>query len=471
MVSRVTWGSRRDHFFPESSSRGRRRTTTTVIARAKAVSSKELRALDAQNVQFVERMKPGDLKLAQAFYRRTGALFLAKAPLPVLKCTEDEEIARLFFPALLALVLEPVQALIDTSIVGRLGPSELGAVGLGTVVFQFALGTLGVFIFGTTPLVADHASSKNIEMASKVTSKGARVALLFGMVMQAVLMMASPHVMGAVSSDAHIASLASGYLEARCWGIPAALIMMVGIGAARGHKDMVSPFVGSALYGLFLGLFDVLFVYGLDMGVEGAGYAASISQWIGACTVLYMLHRKGQLMLEDLVDVPTVSDAMPYVKMAPSLALGQAAVFMPMLASSSIATSLGPNNLAAHTVLRQISSFWLQLFMAYNATAHSMVASSLSKRTAQGMGTAAEIMERICHLAVLTSIPLGIGLYALEGQIPFIFTDSLTVNKDVVGVLPLLLILMVCHHDSLLLHIGCTHPYHSISLLLTCVAS
>lgn len=54
----------------------------------------------------------------------------------------DREIWVLFFPALIALVLEPVQQLADTVIIGRLGVEQLGAAGLGTVLFQFSLGFL-----------------------------------------------------------------------------------------------------------------------------------------------------------------------------------------------------------------------------------------------------------------------------------------------------------------------------------------
>lgn len=43
----------------------------------------------------------------------------------------DREIWALFVPALFALVLEPVQAMADTAIIGQLGVEQLGAAGLG----------------------------------------------------------------------------------------------------------------------------------------------------------------------------------------------------------------------------------------------------------------------------------------------------------------------------------------------------
>jgi putative MATE family efflux protein len=245
-----------------------------------------------------------------------------------------------------------------------------------------------------------------------------------------------------LSSDGTISHLADQYLQARSWGIPAALVMMVSVGAARGHKDMIAPLFGSVAYGFFLAIFDILFVFGADLGVSGAGYAASISQWIGGCTVMYMLYRDQKINISDLFSAPKLSDAKPYIAMAPSLALGNAAALAPVLASSSIATTLGPDQLAAHTILRQISTFWIQLFMAYNASAHSLVASSLSTKTPQGLSSAAEIMERICHLALFTTLPLSLSLYIFRAYLPMVFTDNAIVIQDVIGVLPILLVLM-----------------------------
>lgn len=171
-----------------------RRTPTN--ARAKAGYSDEatsIRTSDATNVGYVERNRMSSVKVAQVFYRRTGGLFLR--PSPVLHFSKDAEIQRLFFPALLALVLEPIQALIDTSVVGHLGIEELGAVGLGTVSFQFLIGFFSVFIFATTPLVADKSSIGDLSQASKSTCQGCRVALGVGIVLQVAIMVGSRSLM------------------------------------------------------------------------------------------------------------------------------------------------------------------------------------------------------------------------------------------------------------------------------------
>lgn len=84
----------------------------------------------------------------------------------------DAEILLLFLPALVALVLEPVQQMADTIIIGRLGVAQLGAAGLGTVLFQFSLGFLSSLVFATTPRVADAVAARDYRKVGKARGLG-----------------------------------------------------------------------------------------------------------------------------------------------------------------------------------------------------------------------------------------------------------------------------------------------------------
>ncbi|MEO2191847.1 MAG: MATE family efflux transporter, partial [bacterium] len=399
-------------------------------------------------------------------------------PRPVLTSPLDGEIQRLYFPALLTLVLEPVQALTDSVVVGRIGTPQLGALGLGTAVFQFVLGLFSVFIFATTTVVAeenaamrsgdagcaredsgegagtrsevgdspatsDFHSTAGVASESSAVYRGTTLAVLVGVFLQLAILELSPAIMHVVSSaDATIANLSNEYVHSRAYAAVPALVMMVGCGASRGHKDPWTPLLGSVAYGVSLAVFDVYFVWGCRMGLEGAGYAASISQWIGAATVLLSLRNNGTFRLEDFLSarsIPTASFVAPYLRMAGPLALSSSAALAPVLLSSSMATGLGPDQLAAHTVLRQISTFWIQLFMGFNATAHSLVASALGKRTIQGVLEGSRVVERTACVAVAASLPLATGLYLCREWLPLPFTDSGVVVNDVIEVLPLLL--------------------------------
>ena len=66
----------------------------------------------------------------------------------------DRQILRLAIPALGALAADPLVSLVDTAFVGRLGSSELGALGINAAVFAVAFALFIFLAYGTTPLVA-----------------------------------------------------------------------------------------------------------------------------------------------------------------------------------------------------------------------------------------------------------------------------------------------------------------------------
>ena len=58
--------------------------------------------------------------------------------------------------------------------------------------------------------------------------------------------------------------------------------------------------------------------------------------------------------------LPTRTEVLPYLTMAVSLSVNNLSALAPTLMATTLATALGPSQLAAHTVLRQVMGFWVQ---------------------------------------------------------------------------------------------------------------
>jgi len=86
-----------------------------------------------------------------------------------------------------------------------------------------------------------------------------------------------------------------------------------------------------------------------------------------------------------------------------------------------------------------------QLFLAFNATAHSLIATNLSRKRES---RAADTLVRIAQLAVALSIPVALALFAGRGLLPDLFTEDVLVQREVAEVLPLLLLIMVRHSHA-----------------------
>jgi hypothetical protein len=121
-----------------------------------------------------------------AFYKEVSSHLLS----PTLSFrAEDKEIASLFVPAMGAQLLEPLQSFVESIFVARLGVSELGALGAGTLLFQFAVGFFGSFLFATTPRIA---MAKDNSQRSEIIASGVWAAMVVGLAFGGLLFASAP---------------------------------------------------------------------------------------------------------------------------------------------------------------------------------------------------------------------------------------------------------------------------------------
>lgn len=208
------------------------------------------------------------------------------------------EVASLAYPLVLAQISITTMGVVDSVIVGRLGPAALGAVGLGGMwvwtLTSFFVGTsMGVQTF----VAQSHGRGESRQcgdwswqgLASTVPLAAIAALLLFvsaGWIVHSILMPSET-----------IAPLATGYMRTRSLGL-------VGITAAvsissffRGIGDVRTPLYATLVANVANLVLDLGLVFGLyglpRLGVVGAGLATSISEWIYLAIVLFAFLRPG----------------------------------------------------------------------------------------------------------------------------------------------------------------------------------
>ena len=124
----------------------------------------------------------------------------------------------------LALPLAAVQAgnallgVVDTAIVGRLGPVPLGAVGLGNGIF-FTLSTLGAgTMLGLDPLISQALGAGETERARRLLWQGAWLALALTLLLS-LPMGAAPFFLVQAGIEEEVARLARDYVLTRLTGL------------------------------------------------------------------------------------------------------------------------------------------------------------------------------------------------------------------------------------------------------------
>ena len=194
-------------------------------------------------------------------------------------------VARQAWPIILANAAVPALGLVDTAVIGHYGSAtELGALALGALLFNFVYWSFGFLRMGTTGFVAQARGAGD---EAEVRATLARALLLAAGLGGGLWLLQWPVAwlyFGLMDGSAAVESVAGEYFRARIWGAPAALALFVISGLLIGlGRSRELLFVQLLLNGLNAGL-DVWFAGALGMGARGIGLGTAIAEW-GTCAV------------------------------------------------------------------------------------------------------------------------------------------------------------------------------------------
>ena len=118
------------------------------------------------------------------------------------------------------------------------------------------------------------------------------LAVSLGVLVTIVLVAFAPLLVDLMGATPEVAEPAVSYLRIRAFSTTAVLIVMVGHGAFRGHKDTVTPLKVVVVINALNLILDPLLIFGLGLGLEGAAIATVIAQVFGAIWFLRLLIRQ-----------------------------------------------------------------------------------------------------------------------------------------------------------------------------------
>lgn len=198
--------------------------------------------------------------------------------------TSLREVGTLALPFVVTQVLFSAMGMVDAAVVGRLGATELAAVGLSGAW----LWTLSSFFIGASSVVQTfvaqyHGAGRSRECGAWAWH-GLASTVPFAIAAASILHFGSDAIVAAIAPSAEVGSLAADYLRTRAPGV-------VGLTAAvsmssffRGIGDARTPLVATSIANVVNAVLCVGLVhgrFGLPMlGVSGAGIATSIGEWL-----------------------------------------------------------------------------------------------------------------------------------------------------------------------------------------------
>ena len=342
----------------------------------------------------------------------------------------DAEILRLALPAVGALVAEPLFLLADSAIVGHLGTPQLAGLGIAGTVLATLVNVSVFLAYATTAAVARMLGAGDLRGAMRQGIDGCWLALLVGVVTLLAGWPASDWVVSLFGPSPDVAEYAVTYLRISLLGIPSMLFVLAGTGVLRGLQDTRTPLVVAVTGAVGNVVLNVVFVYGLDLGIGGSALGTVLAQTAMAAAfarvVVRGARRHGASLRPDWPGIRRSFGAgVPLVVRTLSMRVA-------LVGATVVAAGLGIAELAAYQVA---FTTWTLLALVLDAVA--IAAQALVGRAlgAADVDAAWSTTRRMVQWGLFAGAGLGLVVAAIAPVYARLFTSDPDVRALLVAAL------------------------------------
>lgn len=196
-------------------------------------------------------------------------------------------------PIIATSVLQLLFNAADLAIVGSYrGSLYMGAVGATSSITNLIINLFMGLSIGAGVSVARSIGERSDKEVSHTVHTAIPVAVICGIVLTAIGVLFAGTFLKWMSTPDTTLPLATTYMRIYFCGMTFSLIYNYGASILRAAGDTKGPLIMLTISGILNVIFNVVFVAGFGMNVDGVAYATVISQAFSAFMVLYLLMKR-----------------------------------------------------------------------------------------------------------------------------------------------------------------------------------
>ncbi len=210
----------------------------------------------------------------------------------------NRQILALAIPNILTSLSVPLLGVVDTALMGRLEDIYyLGALAIGSMIFNFIYWLFGFLRMGTTGFTAQAHGENNPETLSLYLVRPLCIAMLIALSLLVLQYPIAELSFYWVESSAEVEKFAREYFSIRIWAAPATLMLYVLNGWFLGRQNARFPMYLAFAINIVNIAANVYFVNGLGMNAAGVAWGTLVAQYVGLFLAFgLLLKRYGELL-------------------------------------------------------------------------------------------------------------------------------------------------------------------------------
>lgn len=351
----------------------------------------------------------------------------------------NKEILRLALPNIVSNISVPLISTVDTALMGQLSTTHLGAVGLGSMIFNFLYWNFGFLRMGTTGLVAQAYGADDAKMASDVLWRSVMIALVIALVIFLFQGVLYDLLATLLDVQAEHTELVRQYFDYRILAAPATLLLYVLLGWFFGNQNAWMPLVIT----IVINVLNIIVSYWLvsveSMGIAGVAIGTVISQSMGLLLAIGLIvykyraviHAFSQDMMREVKPWLAFFDVNADLFLRTICLTGAFAIFYRESAQS------GTIILAANVVLLQFINWLSYGIDGYAYAAESIVGKYAGERQ---YGKMNDVIALINRWGLAIAVGFTVFIWLFQTGLVSIFTDDQEVMDYIDGIYYLILL-------------------------------
>ncbi|MDX1642199.1 MAG: MATE family efflux transporter, partial [Balneolaceae bacterium] len=346
----------------------------------------------------------------------------------------NRNILRLAIPNIISNLSVPLLGAVDTALVGHLDEVYyLGALAVGSVIFNFIFWGFGFLRMGTTGLTAQEYGRRDRVQMMMILARVQFLALAFGMLIILLQGPIATFSLWMIESTADVAEYTRVYFDIRIYTAPAVLALYGINGWFLGMQNAKYPMIITIVLNLLNIGFNVYFIYGLGMHVNGVAYGTLVSTYLALmlAVALFLMRYKRYLYQYKQELLLNIDELKKYFSVNRDIFIRTLCLIFTFSFFTAVSAQQGDLILAANTILLQ---FWF--IVSYGIDGFAFAAESLVGRF-KGSEEKDQLVKAVWYnigwglfLGVMGTIAYGL----FGNQILTIFTDKtdvITIAKSV----------------------------------------
>ena len=169
--------------------------------------------------------------------------------------------------------------------------NSVGAIGITGSFISLVINLFIGFAIGANVVIARHIGAKDNDQASRVVHTSLLLALIFGVVSGTIGLIISRPILSLMGAEDNLLDLATTYTMIYFAGAPFIALTNYAVAIFRAKGDTKTPLYILTVSGLVNVLFNLLFVLGFGLSVEGVALATVISNAVSSVLLVYSLWR------------------------------------------------------------------------------------------------------------------------------------------------------------------------------------